>query len=68
MKKSGYVFLRRRSEKNHQALAIARARLIPDAMARGKDMAAKGDGKKRLVQGKVRTKVIIAEEIKHQLQ
>ena len=36
-------------------------------MATGKEIAAKVDGKKKLVQGKLQTKVLIAEIIKRQL-
>ena len=58
--------LGRHSEKNCSALEIARDRLIPDAMAAGKEKVDKGDKKKRKVQGKVRTKVLLEEAIYHQ--
>ena len=66
VKESGYVSLGRRSEKNRSILATARARLIPDAMAEGKKKINKNDGKKKLVQGKVRAQVLLEEAIKHQ--
>ena len=65
VKESGYVSLGRRSEKNRSALAIARARIIPDAMAVGKELVKSDDGKNRLVQGKARTKVLIDEAVSH---
>ena len=65
VKESGYVSLGRRSEKNRSALAIARARIIPDAMAVGKELVKSDDGKNRLVQGKARTKVLINEARSH---
>jgi len=57
--------LGRRSEKNRSALAIARARIILDAMAVGKELVKSDDGKNRLVQGKARTKVLINEARSH---
>ena len=66
VKESGYVTLGRRLEKNRSALAIARAKIIPDAMVAGKKVVDRGDGKKRLVQGKLRTKMLINEAIRHQ--
>ena len=53
VKESRYISLGRHSKKNLLALTVTRAHIIPDAMAKGKDMVAKGDEKKRLVQGKV---------------
>ena len=66
MKESGYVSLGRRSEKNRSVLATARALVVPDAMSEGREKIGKGDGKKRLVQGKMRAQVIIAEAVSHQ--
>ena len=65
IKESGYVSLGRRSKKNRSTLAIACARIIPGAMAEGKKLVEKDDGKKRSVQGKIRTKVLTKEAIKH---
>ena len=43
VKESGYVTLSRRTEKNRSALAMARAKIIPDAMAAGKKGINRGD-------------------------
>ena len=67
VKESGYVTLGRRTEKNRSALAMARTKIIPDAMAAGKKVIDRGDGKKRSVQGKFRAKMLIDEAISHQL-
>ena len=66
VKESGYVTLGRRTKKNRSALAIARAKIIPDAMAAGKKVIDRGDGKKRSVQRKLRAKMLIDEAIMHQ--
>ena len=55
----------RRSEKVRSALAMARARLIPDAMAVGHCII-DTSGEKRLVQGKFRTRVLFGEAVSHQ--
>ena len=49
VKESGYATLDRRTEKNRSTLAMARAKIIPDAMAAGKKLIDGGDGKKRSV-------------------
>ena len=48
VKESGYVSLGHCSKKNRSALAIARARTIPNAMDEGKKVIEKDDGKKRV--------------------
>ena len=65
VKESGDVTLGRRSEKVRSALAMARARLIPDAMAVGHCII-DTSGEKRLVQGKFRTRVLFGEAVSHQ--
>ena len=66
VKESGYVTAGRRTEKNRSTLVMARAKIIPGAMAAGKKFIARGDGKKRSVQGKLRAKMLIDEAIMHQ--
>ena len=65
-KESGYVTLGRCTEKKRSALVMARAKIIPDAMAAGKEVIDRGNGKKRLVQGKSVSKMLINETIRHQ--
>ena len=68
VKESGYVTLGRRSEKNRTVLSTARALLIPNAMSAGNDRIDKGGGKKRSLQGKIRTHVLMEEAFKQQTQ
>ena len=64
VKESGYVSLGRRSEKYCSTLAIARAKIIPDVMASGNAIVNQDNEKRRLVQGKLRTRVILEESVK----
>ena len=66
VKESGYVSLGRRSEKNRTVLATARALVVPDAMSEGREEIKKDDGKKRIVQGKLRARVLMTEALSHQ--
>ena len=61
VKESGYVTLGRRGEKNRSILAIARGKLLPDAMCAGR---AELENLKYL-QGKRKTKVLTKESIQH---
>ena len=68
VKESGYVSLGRRSEKYRSTLAIARAKIIPDAMASGNAIVNQDNKEKRLVEGKLRTRVILEEAVKQHKQ
>ena len=66
MKESGYVTLGRRSEKNRSILAVARAKLRPDALVKGRQLAeveikSKDDEVQNQLQGKRKTRVLIDE-------
>lgn len=53
---------------NQSALATSHARLIPDPMATGQKKVDKCDWIQKLVQGKVRAKVLLNETVKYQTQ
>ena len=66
VKESSYVTLGRRSEKNRSILSTARAKLVPDAMIKGRSKTEREDGEKRGVQGKLRTQVLMDEVAEQQ--
>ena len=59
VKESGYVSLGRRGEANRSVLAIARSKLLPDALKRGREEISVE--KKRQLQGKIKTNILMQE-------
>lgn len=67
VKESGYVSLGRRGERQRSILAISRAKLIPDAIATGKEELNRNrseEDKQKQLQGKQKTKILVRELIK----
>ena len=59
VKESGYVSLGCRGETNRSVLAIARSKVLPDALKRGREEISVE--KKRQLQGKIKTNILIQE-------
>ena len=67
VKESGYVTLGRRGESQRSMIAIARAKLVPDAYKKGRaQIQTEGvDDKKKQLQGKTKTRFLLKEKLEH---
>lgn len=61
VKESGYVTLGRRNETNRSVLAIARAKIIPDAICKGKEKLKESLKDVKSLQGKKKSKALLNE-------
>ena len=67
VKESGYVSLGRRNEANRSVLAISRGKLLPEALALGREeIRVKHQDEEKQLQGKAKTRVLMAEFHNHE--